>query len=63
MPLVAALGLGLADAVPGRSPLIDGFGLIAITAMFPIISVLAYGQLSMLRSRAAKVKKSGKKPA
>ena len=37
VPLVAALGLGLADAVPGRSPLIDGFGVIAFTALFPII--------------------------
>ncbi len=60
VPLVAALGLGLADAVPGRSPLIDGFGLIALTAMFPIISVLAYGQLSVLRSRYSKSKTSGK---
>ena len=63
VPLVAALGLGLADAVPGRSPLIDGFGLIAITAMFPIISVLAYGQLSVLRSRSSKAKTSGKNSA
>jgi hypothetical protein len=59
VPLVAALGLGLADAVPGRSPLVDGFGLIAITAMFPIISVLAYGQLSMLRDRRSKSRTSG----
>ena len=54
VPLVAALGLGLADAVPGRSPLLDGFGLIALTAMFPIISVLAYGQFSVLRNRISK---------
>ncbi len=60
VPLVAALGLGLADAVPGRSPLVDGFGLIALTAMFPIISVLAYGQLSILRNRVSKSKRSGK---
>jgi hypothetical protein len=58
VPLVAALGLGLADAVPGRSPLLDGFGLVALTAMFPIISVLAYGQLAILRNRIAKVKRS-----
>ncbi|MDJ0749526.1 MAG: DUF1538 domain-containing protein [Woeseiaceae bacterium] len=60
VPLVAALGLGLADAVPGRSPLIDGFGLIALTAMFPIISVLAYGQLALFRNRVSKSKRSGK---
>ena len=46
VPLIAALGLGLAEAIPGRSPLIDGFGLVAFTALFPIISVLAYAQLS-----------------
>jgi hypothetical protein len=57
VPLVAALGLGLADAVPGRSPLLDGFGLIALTAMMPIISVLTYGQLATFRNRAAKPKR------
>ena len=46
VPLVAALGLGLAETVPGRSPLIDGFGLIAFASLFPIISVMAYAQLS-----------------
>ena len=46
VPLVAALGLGLASTVPGRSPLLDGFGLIAFASLFPIISVLAYAQLS-----------------
>ena len=42
VPVVAALGLGLAAAIPGRSPLIDGFGLIAFASVFPIISVLGY---------------------
>ena len=51
VPLVAALGLGLAGAVPGRNPLIDGFGLIAFAAPFAIISVLAYAQLSVTMSR------------
>lgn len=46
VPLVAALGLGLAATVPGRSVLIDGFGLIAFASVFPIISVMAYAQLS-----------------
>jgi hypothetical protein len=45
VPLVAALGLGLAETVPGRSPLIDGFGLIAFASLFPIMSVMAYAQL------------------
>ena len=39
---LSALGLGLAVAVPGRSPLLDGFGLIAFASVFPIISVLGY---------------------
>ena len=46
VPLVAALGLGLASTVPGRSALLDGFGLIAFASLFPIMSVIAYAQLS-----------------
>ncbi len=46
VPIVASLGLGLSANVPGRSPLLDGFGLIAFACLFPIISVLAYAQLS-----------------
>ena len=45
VPLVTALGLGLAQAVPGRNPLIDGFGLIAFASLFPIITVLGYAQV------------------
>lgn len=51
VPLVTALGLGLAETVPGRSPLLDGFGLVAFACLFPIISVLAYAQLSELLDR------------
>ncbi len=46
VPLVTALGLGLAESVPGRSPLLDGFGLVAFASLFPIMSVLAYAQLA-----------------
>jgi len=46
VPLVTALGLGLAGTIPGRSPLIDGFGLIAFASLFPIMAVLGYAQLS-----------------
>ncbi len=46
VPLVAALGLGLSESVPGRNPLIDGFGLIAFASLFPILSVMTYAQLS-----------------
>ncbi|MFN3601822.1 MAG: DUF1538 domain-containing protein [Dietzia sp.] len=42
VPLVTALGIGLASAIEGRSALIDGFGLIAFASIFPIISVLLY---------------------
>ena len=51
VPLVAALGLGLAETVPGRSTLIDGFGLIAFASLFPIITVMAYAQLSEYTAR------------
>ena len=50
VPLVAALGLGLAETVPGRNVLVDGFGLIAFASLFPMMSVMAYAQLSKLRS-------------
>ncbi|RKZ87874.1 MAG: DUF1538 domain-containing protein [Gammaproteobacteria bacterium] len=49
VPLVAALGLGLASTVPGRSALLDGFGLIAFASLFPIMSVMAYAQLTEWR--------------
>lgn len=45
VPLLLALGLGLASNVPGSTPLLDGFGLIAFAALFPIISVLAYAMI------------------
>lgn len=50
VPLITALGLGLAEAVPGRSPVLDGFGLVAFACLFAVISVLAYAQLSVMRS-------------
>ena len=43
VPLVAALGLGLATNIDGRDPLIDGFGLIAFASLFPMITVMLYG--------------------
>ena len=55
VPLVAALGLGLAETIPGRSPLLDGFGLIAFASLFPMISVMAYAQISEWRSRRARL--------
>ena len=43
VPLVAALGVGLASSIKGRSPLSDGFGLIAFASLLPIIFVIGYG--------------------
>jgi hypothetical protein len=43
VPLVAALGIGLAKSIRGRDPLIDGFGLIAFASLTPMIFVMAYG--------------------
>lgn len=51
VPLVAALGLGLATSVAERDPLIDGFGLIAFASLFPIISVMGYAQLVELMKK------------
>ena len=57
VPLVAALGLGLSSSIPGRNPITDGFGLIAFASLFPIMSVMAYAQLSEYAAHRAK--KSG----
>jgi len=46
VPVVTALGLGLASTIPGRSPLLDGFGMIAFACLFPIMSVLAYAKMA-----------------
>jgi Protein of unknown function (DUF1538) len=46
VPLVTALGLGLAQVIPGRNPVLDGFGLVAFASLFPIIAVLGYAQIA-----------------
>jgi uncharacterized membrane protein (DUF2068 family) len=43
VPLVAALGVGLASIIKGRNPLVDGFGLIAFASLLPMIAVIGYG--------------------
>ena len=58
VPLVTALGLGLAENIPGRDPLVDGFGLIAFACLFPIVSVMTYAQLSEWRMRRNMAKKA-----
>ena len=45
VPLVTALGIGLASSISGRNPMLDGFGLIAFASLFPIIFVLGYGMI------------------
>ncbi len=60
VPLVAALGLGLASTVPGRNPALDGFGLIAFASLCPIITVMGYAQyMQWLTQR--KIKSYGEK--
>ncbi len=45
VPLVTALGIGLASSIKGRTPMIDGFGLIALASLTPIIFVMIYGMI------------------
>jgi hypothetical protein len=45
VPLVTALGVGLASSIKGRNPLVDGFGLIAFASLTPMIFVMGYGML------------------
>lgn len=45
VPLVTALGIGLASSIAGRNPMLDGFGLIAFASLLPIIFVLGYGMI------------------
>ncbi len=56
VPLVAALGLGLATQIEGRSPLIDGFGLIAFASLFPMITVMGYGVITQYLAKLDKEK-------
>ena len=46
VPLVTALGVGLATSIRGRNPMVDGFGLIAFASLTPMICVLAYGMVA-----------------
>jgi hypothetical protein len=45
VPLVTALGVGLASVIKGRNPMVDGFGLIAFASLSPMIFVLLYGMV------------------
>lgn len=60
VPLIAALGLGLASAVPGRSPLVDGFGLIAFASLFPMMTVMGYAQIGRWRAQRQSTKRTRK---
>ena len=57
VPVVTALGLGLATVIPSRTPLTDGFGLIAFASLFPILTVQAYAWLASTWSRIAKARR------
>jgi len=45
VPLVTALGVGLASSIKGRNPMLDGFGLIAFASLTPMIFVMLYGMI------------------
>jgi hypothetical protein len=45
VPLVTALGVGLASSIRGRNPLVDGFGLIAFASVLPMIFVMGFGMV------------------
>ena len=45
VPLVTALGVGLAQSIRGRNPLLDGFGLIAFASLTPMLFVMGYGMV------------------
>ena len=45
VPLVTALGIGLASSLRGRNPLLDGFGLIAFASLTPILFVMLFGMI------------------
>ena len=45
VPLVTALGVGLASAIKGRNPMLDGFGLIAFASLLPMMFVMVYGMV------------------
>lgn len=60
VPLVTALGLGLASTIPGRSPLLDGFGLIAFASLFPMVTVMGYAQLGEWQARRRRCRQDRK---
>jgi hypothetical protein len=45
VPLVTALGVGLASSIRGRNPMVDGFGMIAFASLFPMIFVMVFGMI------------------
>ncbi len=45
VPLVTALGIGLASSIAGRNPVLDGFGLIAFASLMPMLFVMIYGMI------------------
>ena len=51
VPIVTALGLGLSASIPGRNPALDGFGLIALASLFPMITVMSYAQIGLWWTR------------
>jgi hypothetical protein len=46
VPLITALGIGLASSIKGRNPMTDGFGLVAFASLMPIVFVMVFGMLT-----------------
>ena len=55
VPIITALGLGLAVGIEGRDPLLDGFGMIALACLFPIMTVMGYAQMADWSNRRRKI--------
>ncbi|MFI9654903.1 DUF1538 domain-containing protein [Guyparkeria sp. GHLCS8-2] len=62
VPLVTALGIGLATQIEGRDALMDGFGLIAFASIFPIVTVLGYATIAEFANRRQANRPSGRPP-
>lgn len=59
VPIITALGVGLATVIPGRDPVLDGFGMIALACLFPLITVMGYAQIGAWVTRRAEKRSSG----
>lgn len=62
VPIITALGVGLATVIPGRDPILDGFGMIALACLFPLITVMGYAQMGAWIARWQESRRSPSDP-